>query len=78
MACTNSSGEVTEMARKILTIMSHPVSLDDVAGQTGLALYRIRAAARELVEAGLAERRDEAYVITENGQAALAKTPSQG
>lgn len=78
MACTDSSGEMTEMARRILAVMAHPVSLTEVAEQTGLALYRVRAAARELVEAGLAERREEAYVVTQNGQAAAAKTPNQG
>ncbi len=74
MACVDSSGEVTEMARKILAAMTEGAALDKVAEQTGTPLYRIRSAARELVEAGLVEEKSQSYTTTEAGLAALKKT----
>ena len=73
MPCMDSSGELTEMAAKILAAMVDPISLDEVAAKTGLALYRVRSAARELVGAGLAEEKDGTYVVAEAGRAAMAK-----
>ena len=72
MPCKDSSGEVTEMARKILAAMADGVPLNEVAEKTGLPLYRIRSAVRELVEAGLAEEKNGAYAVTETGRAAMA------
>ncbi|MEJ2008013.1 MAG: hypothetical protein P8Z30_07645 [Acidobacteriota bacterium] len=71
MPCKDSSGEVTEMARKILAIMAEGAPLNEVAEKTDLPLYRIRSAARELVEAGLAEEKDGSYVVTEAGRTAM-------
>ncbi|MCL5006159.1 MAG: hypothetical protein M1404_06460 [Acidobacteria bacterium] len=72
MPCKDSSGELTEMARKILAVMADGVPLNEVAEKTGLPLYRIRSAARELAEAGLAQQKNETYVATEAGRAAMA------
>lgn len=77
MPCMDSSGEITAAARKILAAMGEGAPLSEVAEKTGLPLYRIRSAARELAEAGLAQEKNETYAATEAGRAALA-TPSRG
>jgi predicted transcriptional regulator len=73
MPCIDSSGELTATAGKILAAMTTAVPLNEVAQKTGLALYQVRSAARELVESGLAEETDGIYVVAEAGRAALAK-----
>ncbi len=73
MPCVNTNGEITEMAKRILLAMVESTSLDKVAEQTGSPLYRIRMAARELVEAGFAEQKAQSFVTTEAGLAALSK-----
>jgi len=73
MPCVNANGEITEMAKRILLAMVQGSSLDKVAEQTGTPLYRIRMAARELVEAGFAEQKAQSFVTTEAGLAALSK-----
>ncbi len=77
MACMNSSGEITEMARKILLAMTQGAPLDKVAEQTETPLYRIRIAARELMEAGFVEERNQSYATTEAGLAALKKVATK-
>ena len=74
MPCMDSSGELTATARQILSVMVHPVRLSEVARQTDLPLYRVRGAARELAEAGLAQEADQVYTATEAGRAALSNT----
>lgn len=73
MPCMDSRGGLTETAGKILAAMTTAVPLGEVAEKTGIPLYRVRSAARELVESGLAEEKDGAYVVAEAGRAALAK-----
>jgi predicted transcriptional regulator len=76
MACVNPSGEITDSARRILVAMTRPASLDQVAEQTGFPLYRIRSAARELTQAGLAAEAQEGWQITASGHKALEKALS--
>ncbi len=78
MPCVNMNGEITEMAKRILLAMVPGSSLDKVAEQTGTPLYRIRMAARELVEAGFAEQKAQSFVTTEAGLAALSKGATSG
>lgn len=73
MPCLNSDGQLTEAARQILSAMERPASLEQVAAGTGLPLYRIRSAVRELVEAGLAAERDGMFHVTDTGMAAIGK-----
>lgn len=74
MACVNSNGEITEAARKILFSMKQPVPLTHVEAQTGLPMYRIRSAMRELAEAGLAAEAGGDWQVTGAGMAAIQKT----
>jgi predicted transcriptional regulator len=73
MPCIESSGQMTEMAVQILAAMAEGAGLDQVAEKTNLPLYRVRSAARELVEAGLVESSNEIFVLTADGRAALEK-----
>lgn len=71
MACINPDGTLSVAAKKILTEMQAPTTLEDVAKQTELPLYRIRSSIRIVVEAGLVEEMNGEYRITEAGQARL-------
>ena len=73
MACLNSNGEITEAARQILTAMERPAALSQVADETGLPMYRIRSAMRELAEAGLAAEAGDEWQVTGAGMAAIRK-----
>lgn len=74
MACINASGEITESARQILAAMIEPSPLSQVAAQTGLPLYRIRSAMRELSAAGFAVERGDDWQTTETGREAMERT----
>ncbi len=74
MACVNASGEITESARQILTAMLEPAPLPQVAARTGLPLYRIRSAMRELSEAGLAVELVDGWQTTKTGRDAIEST----
>jgi predicted transcriptional regulator len=76
MACINASGEISESARQILTAMLEAAPLSHVAAQTGLPLYRIRSAMRELSEAGLAVESDDGWKTTETGRNAIERVPT--
>lgn len=77
MPCKDSSGELTSIARKILNVMAGGASLSEVAEKTGLPLYRVRSAVRELAEAGLAEEKEQTCVLTEAGYTAIASPSGQ-
>ncbi len=77
MPCIDNKGELTEMAGKILAALSERGSLRETAEETGTPLYRVRSAARELVEAGLAQEKDQRYTLTQTGSAALNKVAKQ-
>lgn len=72
MPCIESSGGLTEMGRNILAAMAGPAPLEEIASKTGIPLYRVRSAARELVDAGLAEEKDGSYVVSASGRAATS------
>ena len=76
MACINSTGEINDMAKKILVAITQPASLEQVALQSGAPLYRIRSGVRELLQAGLVEENDQLYVATAAGLTALNKPAS--
>ena len=58
MACIRADGTLTEAARSIVALLEDHRSEEELAEKTGLPLYRIRSAMRELVSAGVAESRD--------------------
>jgi hypothetical protein len=74
MPCVDSSGKLSESGRRMLAALASSPTLEEVAGKTGLPLYRVRSGTREFVHAGLAEVKDGAYVITAAGRT-LLETP---
>ena len=53
MACLNSDGTLSPSGRALVAAVSSPATPEEVAGVTGLALFRVRAGLRELAAAGL-------------------------
>ncbi len=73
MPCIRPDGSLTLAARDVLSAMSEPRPLDEIRESSRQPLYRVRAGLRELGEAGLVEARDDRWVMTDAGRAALAE-----
>jgi len=71
MPCIDASGQVSESGKKILAAMANPVTLEEVAQQTGLPLYQVRSAAREILQAKLVEEKNGVYTVTAAGRSLL-------
>ena len=71
MACINEDGTLTPSAKKVLSAISSPITLEEAAKSTGLPLFRIRSSIREMLEAGLVEEKEEKYVATKLGRAKI-------
>ena len=68
MACINPDGTLTPSAKAILSAVSSPTPLEEVAKSTGLPLFRIRSSIREMLEAGLVEEKEGKYAVTKLGR----------
>jgi len=76
MACISPDGKPTESGTKILrALKSGSRSPEEVAGGTGLPLFRVRSGLRELTQAGLAEQKDNGYELSPEGTELLASLP---
>lgn len=53
MACITATGTVTASGRAILSAAATPSTAQQVADTTGLPVFRVRSALRELAQAGL-------------------------
>ena len=53
MACVSADGTLTASGRAILDAVRRPASPEEVAGATGLPLYRVRSGLREMAAAGI-------------------------
>lgn len=73
MACVNAKGEISDAARQILRAMLETSPLAQVAAQTGLPLYRIRSAVRELSGAGFAAESEDGWQTTKSGREAMER-----
>ena len=71
MPCIDSSGELSESGRRMLAALLTPRTLEEVAKQTGLPLFRIRSGAREMLQAGLVEEKNGAFAVTAAGRSLL-------
>ena len=71
MACIDPEGRLSWAGRRILTAIQNPAKLEEVAQQTDLPRYRLRSGLREMIGAGLAEEKNETYVITTKGRSLL-------
>ena len=71
MACVNGQGELSNSARSMLAALETSTTPEEVAMQTKLPLFRIRAGLREMAEAGLVELKAAIYTATQQGRALL-------
>ena len=67
MACIQPDGLLTRCGESVLLAMWTPATLESVAKQCQAPLFRIRAAAREFLEAELIEKNGEFYVVNLSG-----------
>ena len=67
MACINPDGTLSWSAKLILEAMQEPATLEDVAKQVKLPLFRVRSSVREISEAGLVTEADGNYTTTKAG-----------
>ena len=67
-ACVSPDGKPTESGAKMLrTLQEGTRSAEDVAGATGLPLFRVRGGLRDLAQAGLAKAEGEGFRISSKG-----------
>lgn len=71
MACISPDGTLSEPAKVVLRALEPGRSLEDVAAQVDLPLYRIRSSVRELVQGGLVEEAGPVFRTTAAGRAKL-------
>jgi predicted transcriptional regulator len=68
MACISPDGKPTESGTKILRALKSGLeSAEETAQSTGLPLFRVRSGLRELSQAGLANQKNDKYVVTDKG-----------
>jgi DNA-binding IclR family transcriptional regulator len=68
VACVSPDGKPTESGIKMLrAVKSGPGSPEEIAGNTGLPLFRVRSGLRELTQVGLTTENDGQYRLTEKG-----------
>ena len=67
MACVRPDGSLSTSGRLMLSAVKGDTSPEDVSATTGMPLFRVRSALRELVEAGFVAEADGLYGQTEKG-----------
>jgi len=68
MACISPDGKPTESGAKMLRALKSGLgSPEEIAKDAGLPLFRVRSGLRELTQAGLANRKNGKYEITDKG-----------
>jgi predicted transcriptional regulator len=71
MACINSDGSLTLVARDVLQALDQPRSVEEIRVVARQPVYRVRASLREMGELGLVIETGDRYSITEAGKAKL-------
>ena len=73
MPCMSPDGAPIDSGEILLTaVKAGFITPENIAKQTGLAMWRVRASLRELVLAGFASQSDETFAVTPSGIAQLA------
>lgn len=68
MACISPDGKPTESGSKMLRALQAGLkSPEETARETGLPLFRVRSALRELTQAGLVHQIEDGYKLSEKG-----------
>lgn len=70
MACITPDGKLTERAKQILEtlIKEGCKSEEEIASLINRPLFQVRSSIREMVEAGVLERKEEKVCITDKGR----------
>jgi predicted transcriptional regulator len=76
MACINSDGSLTLVARDVLETLDRPRAIEEIRDIARQPVYRVRASLREMAELGLVVKTDDHYSITEAGRTKLAGEPA--
>ena len=71
MACLPSDDILGSTGVSVLLTLTIATTLEDVAQQTGLPLFRVRGTVRRLLEAGLTNQVGQMFEITPAGIATL-------
>jgi predicted methyltransferase len=71
VACVNPDGTITPSAVAIVAALRSADTAELIAPLTGLPLFRVRSALRELVAAGLVTVEDGRHHLTDAGLARL-------
>jgi predicted methyltransferase len=72
MACINSDGTLTPIAKKVLSVLEPPSSVINISQRSGVPLYRVRASVRELADLGMLEEKGDKFYITNKGKSLLS------
>jgi hypothetical protein len=67
MACLQPDGLLTRCGESVLLAMWTPATLEYVAQECRVPLFRVRAASREFLDAGLIKKRGDKYIVTVSG-----------
>jgi len=68
MACISPDGKPTESGTKMLRALQAGLGApEEIAKEAGLPLFRVRSGLRELTQAGLANQKEDRYVLSEKG-----------
>lgn len=70
VACINADGTLTRSGELIILALRTPSTPEEVAKETGEALFRVRSALREFMGVGFVEAEEDKYRCT---PAALAR-----
>ena len=67
MACIQPDGLLTRCGEAVLLATWKPATLEEVAIECRIPMFRVRSAIREILQAGLVEEKGESYGITAQG-----------
>jgi DNA-binding IclR family transcriptional regulator len=69
MACISPDGKPTASGAKMLSALKAKAeSVEEVAQNSGLPLFRVRSGLRELAQAGLTSARGDKYELSPKGR----------
>jgi len=71
MACIQPDGLLTRCGESVLLAMWTPATVEHVAKECRVPLFRVRAAVREFLDAGLIKKDKDQYLVTAAGIARL-------
>lgn len=67
MACIQPDGLLTRCGEAVLLATWKPSTLEELAKECRIPMFRVRSAIREILQAGLVEEKGESYGITAQG-----------